>query len=309
MHRMPADRPKLNPSAKRLPVPLPEFLSSPARSSKKHLDLTMFENEDTKKRSLDDENASEPIKKTRVEAPTPPADRNADGQNSTEKLKGTEGRPKRGAKRVLGDEEDDLTESKRTGGKRLRKISKEHRIEEPDRMVLDDDSENAPLKSLSRGKKRDRAEAGSTFGGNDDEDDSNSGSEDEEGYQIRQRRKRRTVAKRKSEAYSRGRKRDRDADWQDSEDEEDQEWPKSRKKREKRYSEDEGYQGSDVSMDGSQISRDPLCKGRRIGDEWEVSGVQYKVGLNGERLRQALVKKARSKFVMASIDNLVLNSI
>ena len=35
-----------------------------------------------------------------------------------------------------------------------------------------------------------------------------------------------------------------------------------------------------------------------IGEEWENNGVRYKIGPNGQRLRQALVKKARQKFVM-----------
>jgi len=48
----------------------------------------------------------------------------------------------------------------------------------------------------------------------------------------------------------------------------------------------------------SPVSSDPLCKGKKIGEEWEVSGVRYKVGPNGDRLRLSLVKKERSKFIM-----------
>ena len=67
-----------------------------------------------------------------------------------------------------------------------------------------------------------------------------------------------------------------------------------KKKRGKKVSLDEA--ASDVP-DGSQ---DPLCKGRKIGEEWESNGVQYKVGNEGQRLRLTLVKKARSKYSMVS---------
>jgi hypothetical protein len=221
------------------------------------------------------------------------ADSDAPGPN--EKVTG---RHRRGAKRLYGDDEDEVAESKRTRGKRARKFSKEYKTEASVAMIVDEDGDKVlPLRSLSRGKKRDRAEAGSTFGADDEE--SLSGTESDDGNKARQRRKRRSVGKRKSEVHARGKKRDRDTDWHDVDDE-DSDWHKSRTKREKRYSEDEGYQGSDTSMDNSHLSRDPLCKGRRIGEEWEANGVQYKVGTNGERLRQALVKKARSKFVMVS---------
>jgi hypothetical protein len=159
------------------------------------------------------------------------------------------------------------------------------------------DHDAAARKSISRGKKRDRAEARSTFGGTDDQSTPESEGDEEE--KIRQRMKRRTLTKKRSEVHSRGRKRDRDSSSHGSDGEED--GPNdytSRKKRGKKLSEDEGYQGSDVSMDDSQISPDPLCQGRHIGEEWEVNDVQYKVGPNGDRLRLALVKKARSKFVM-----------
>jgi hypothetical protein len=227
-------------------------------------------------------------------------DADSDVQGPNEKLTG---RHRRGAKRLYGDDEDEVAESKRSRGKRPRKVSKEHKPEMNTAMMVDEDGDRiTPLRSLSRGKKRDRAEAGSTFGADDEE--SVSGTESEDGSKARQRRKRRTVSKRKSEVHTRGKKRDRETDWHDV-DGEDSDGHKSRTKREKRFSEDEGYQGSDISLGDSQLSRDPLCKGRRIGDEWESSGVQYKVGHNGERLRQALVKKARSKFVMVSNDHLV----
>ncbi|KAH6888782.1 hypothetical protein BKA70DRAFT_1460717 [Coprinopsis sp. MPI-PUGE-AT-0042] len=42
---------------------------------------------------------------------------------------------------------------------------------------------------------------------------------------------------------------------------------------------------------------------RQIGEEWESNGIRYKIGPNGQRLRQALVKKARSKFTMPKDSN------
>ena len=78
-------------------------------------------------------------------------------------------------------------------------------------MDIDDEDMDdiTELKPFSRGRKRDRAEAGSTFGGDDDE--SSLGNEvDGDSKLRRRRRKRRTVAKRKSEAtYLRGKKKAR----------------------------------------------------------------------------------------------------
>ena len=167
----------------------------------------------------------------------------------------------------------------------------------------EDEDEVTELQSISRGKKRDRAEAGSTFGG--DDEDSPLESEGEGDAQARRRRKRRTVSKRKSDVgtSSRGKKRDRDLEEEDSGGEA-EDWATrrlSRKNRGKKVKgsaqgDDEERKGSsDVSMDDSVVSKG---KGRRVGDEWESNGVRYKVSPNGQRLRQALVKKARQKFTM-----------
>ncbi|KAF9555350.1 hypothetical protein CPC08DRAFT_134987 [Agrocybe pediades] len=143
-------------------------------------------------------------------------------------------------------------------------------------MDVDDEEmdELAPLKSSTRGRKRDRAEAGSTFGGDEDRSDV----EVEGDEKTRKRRKRRTIVKRKT-----GGKRD-----------------------EEHFSEEESpikkgkgspeQSVSDISMDDSAAS--VRSKGRNIGDEWETNGIKYKIGPNGQRLRQALVKKARQKFNM-----------
>ncbi|KAG6854369.1 hypothetical protein C0991_007874 [Blastosporella zonata] len=51
-------------------------------------------------------------------------------------------------------------------------------------------------------------------------------------------------------------------------------------------------------MDESQPSSARGRPRRSIGDEWESNGVKYKIGSNGQRLRQTLVKKERQKFHM-----------
>lgn len=163
-----------------------------------------------------------------------------------------------------------------------------------------DGDEVSELRDIPRGKKRDRAEAGSTFGGDDEENEIEVGAD---GKASRRRRKRKMVAKRKSEAYAaqlRGRKRDRDVSDESDEEDEDFKYSKknSRTKRGKQDQQEEEI--SDDSMNGSLVSRGSYVKGRKIGEEWEVNGVLYKVGVNGQRLRQALVKRARHRFPMVS---------
>ncbi|KIK29114.1 hypothetical protein PISMIDRAFT_6994, partial [Pisolithus microcarpus 441] len=171
-----------------------------------------------------------------------------------------------------------------------------HEADEPIDEVMDDlDDEIAELPSIPRGKKRDRAEAGSTFGADDDDDLHNE--------KPTRHRKRRSVSKRKSEAHPRGRKRDREIEFPESEGEgavsegaKRDSQRTSKKRKEKRASSDEI--GVDASVEGARVSKDPLCGGRKIGEEWEAGAIRYKVGDKGERLRLALVKKARNKYHM-----------
>ncbi|KAG6332921.1 hypothetical protein ID866_6163 [Astraeus odoratus] len=167
--------------------------------------------------------------------------------------------------------------------------------EQADEMMEDVDDEIVELPSIPRGKKRDRAEAGSTFGADDEEDVQNEKST--------RHRKRRSVSKRKGEGLMRGKKRDRELESPESDGEGDVAQGSkrvsqrtSRKKRGKGTTSDEA--GSDASVDDSTVSKDPLCDGRKIGEEWETDGVRYKVGDKGERLRLTLVKKARNKYHM-----------
>ncbi|KAI9069214.1 hypothetical protein FKP32DRAFT_79459 [Trametes sanguinea] len=178
------------------------------------------------------------------------------------------GHLKRGSKRVASIDDDEGLDSSRMGrrDKRARK---------------EDELDGSP--SIARGKKRDRAEAGSTFGGDD-------AVIDDDEKPLRQRR-RRTVSNKLSQASSRGQKRVRDLDSYDSDDSQ-VERPKRESTRKKR--------GKRSEEEVLPVSNDPLCKGRPIGEEWESNGVRFKVGPNGQRLRQELVKKSRSRFPMPS---------
>lgn len=184
---------------------------------------------------------------------------------------------KRGTKRLASLEEDEGFESSKAIGrdKRARKIL----LQEAKAM---------------RGKKRDRAEAGSTFGGED------SSAEEEDGDKHRSNRRRR-LAHKKSLVNLRGRKRVREPEIDSDDDDSDS--PSKRAARHKRGKRSPG--GDEFLSDDGMVSNDPLCKGRRIGEEWETNGVKFKVGPNGQRLRQALVKKSRSRFPMVRTLNLL----
>ncbi|KAG2748427.1 hypothetical protein P692DRAFT_20804942 [Suillus brevipes Sb2] len=195
----------------------------------------------------------------------------------------------RGSKRTFdSDEEADYM---RTDGrdKRPRNMSRAQTPEDQEMEDVEDDV--AELHPVPRGKKRDRAEAGSTFGGDDEEE-----ALDEHDDRSHRHRKRRTVRPRKSDGSSRGRKRDRDPESPASEGSIGGSHQHSERTSKKKKG---GKKASSVAVsDALDSSQDPLCKGRKIGEEWESNGVQYKVGNEGERLRLTLVKKARSKYSM-----------
>ncbi|KAF8634802.1 hypothetical protein AX15_000714 [Amanita polypyramis BW_CC] len=207
---------------------------------------------------------------------------------------------KRGAKREFGDadETEDVLQSKRAREKRARKVSLEKELNDEEMEVDENEleDENDPG-HISRGKKRDRAEAGSTFGG-DDEEQSELGEIHEENVTQRRSRKRRSVVRKKSDLTIsiRGKKRDRDIDDEPSDDGSDQgsNQSSSRKRRNKK-----GGRFGDF-VDGDSLMDDSQAKGssRKIGEEWTSNGVLFKIGPNGQRLRQALVKKARQKYSM-----------
>ncbi|KAI0347115.1 hypothetical protein BDW22DRAFT_1480801 [Trametopsis cervina] len=190
----------------------------------------------------------------------------------------------RGSKRMADADEDEGFESGRAirTDKRARKVSRGN----------DRDSERSShVSSLggTRGKKRDRAEAGAGHGGTH--------VEEEDDGRERAHRRRRVVSNNKKTGNGRGQKRGREVVSTESDDEDISESPSRRAvrhKRGKRVLE----KGDTTDEDDGLVSTDPLCAGRRIGEKWESGGVHYKVGPNGQRLREALIRKSRSRFPM-----------
>lgn len=146
------------------------------------------------------------------------------------------------------------------------------------------------MPAVRRGKKRDRVEAGSTFGGDDE-----SAVDDVNDERSRHRRKRRN---RRDGASHRGRKRGRGVDTSESESEEDSRRIAGKASRRRQHYSDDSEE--DVPVDGVQVHKDPRCGGRAVGEEWEAPGAKYKVGRDGRRLILALVKTNRPLFPMVS---------
>ncbi|KAG0703929.1 hypothetical protein DFH29DRAFT_1040481 [Suillus ampliporus] len=275
--------------------------SSYRRASRKDIVLDTNEAVEGKKRAFDHEGNQEPeaSKKSRVDSDDLIAvDEEPEWHEEEDDVQPTQ----RGSKRTFdSDEEADYM---RTDGrdKRPRNVSRGQTPEDQEMEdVEDDDDELAELRPIPRGKKRDRAEAGSTFGG-DDEEEALDGQDDK----PHRHRKRRTVRPRKSDISSLGRKRDRDPESPASDgslggSRRNNERTLKKKKRGKKAS-------SEAASDAPDGSQDPLCKGRKIGEEWESNDVRYKVGNEGERLRLTLVKKARSKYSMVG-SSFVVNAV
>lgn len=55
---------------------------------------------------------------------------------------------------------------------------------------------------------------------------------------------------------------------------------------------------TDNLTDELPFSTDSLCQGRRIGEEWTANRQRFKVGYDGRRLKHALVKRIRKKYIM-----------
>ena len=212
-------------------------------------------------------------------------------------------RAKRGNKRQAGQEEDgNSSTSPKKAGKRARRQSRKFRDLESEAKLESGAGEGSDQimdldlsTSSARGKKRDRAEAGSTFGGDDE-------SPLGHGRKIR-RRKRKSVAtvveNGSVDSWARGTKRSYDLESTMDSDEEHPSRFKASRKRGKRTVTDPN-DSSDISMDDIRIVRDPACGGRKIGEEWEFNGERFKVGQDGRRLRQVLIKKRKSRYSMVS---------
>ncbi|THH29144.1 hypothetical protein EUX98_g5062 [Antrodiella citrinella] len=191
----------------------------------------------------------------------------------------------RGSKRSPDRDVDEVAGPSRHSSKRLRKVSR-GKVQEVVDHEMEDADDAYDLLSIPRGKKRDRGEVGSVFDGDES-------IVEEEEDKPRRHTRRRVVSHKKTSVSSRGQKRGADAF---ESDEEGNAKPVKRTMRQRRGQ--QTSEDSDGSEDDGMVSHDPLCKGRRIGEEWEVNGIFYKVGPNGQRLRQALVKRSRSRFPM-----------
>lgn len=171
--------------------------------------------------------------------------------------------------------------------KRRRKVSSRHLKK---RMQKGGDIEMNGISEVGMslgGKKRDRTEMDSSFGAEDDM------LYNEDTDTLHRHRRRR---QRNSTNAFRGQKRGRDVDplgvETDSGD---------MRGRRKAFRHRPDTSDTDPSVEEGQMSRDPLCRGRRIGEEWEAHGVQFRVGPDGKRLRRVLVKEDRPKFNMVSL--------
>lgn len=192
---------------------------------------------------------------------------------------------RRGAKRQASPVEDIINNGSlsRKAGKRARRQSR--KLQD----IFDENQGNGVLMDIDRasirGKKRDRTDAESTFG---DDDSPNE-------YYRRSRRQKRTSVGSVDSTPIRGIKRSYEVESTLGSDDEQSTSGHSRvssRKRGKRSS------GDTPGSPTNRIVVDPLCGGRKPGEEWVTNGINYKVGSTGRRLRLALIKKRRSRFSM-----------
>ena len=183
------------------------------------------------------------------------------------------------------DDDDDDVPEPQPRDKRARKVSFSDEVTQvasgESAMAVDVD-ESGIHGPLQRGKKRDRAEAGSTLGGEDDDIELNT----ERSVPLRRTRKRRTSSKHESDtgpAATRGQKRGRDPN--DSEiDTEDEKLHSRRKKR--------GKKNYIILRDHGK---------RTFGEEWVDSDIRWKVDHKGQLLRLDIVKQMAPKYRMVSL--------
>lgn len=196
------------------------------------------------------------------------------------------------------DESDFQYSQESRHDKRRRKVSGRHLKK---RMQKDDDvgMENgvSEVRTSRNGKKRGHTEVDSSFG---IDDDTLYNDEDHDIALHRQRKRR----QRKSLNAFRGQKRGRDIDSPDV----DTDSGDPRGKR-KTFRHRPDTSDTDLSVEERHISRDPLCKGRHIGEEWESHGVHFRVAPDGQRLRKVLVKEDRPKFNMVSLSRIGLRLV
>ncbi|VDC06159.1 unnamed protein product [Peniophora sp. CBMAI 1063] len=188
-------------------------------------------------------------------------------------------KPKRSAN-PTSDENDSPSPELTRHNKRHRKVSNKYISPSEPADVEMDDISALPPSLVGRGKKRDRAEAGSTMG---DEDAAELGVE----LHRRRRRKHRQSGLVPS---TRGQKRDRASDVT-SDDE--SEGNRLRGKSTRRRRDESSRNSSEDAMvedEPVRVVLDPACKGRKVGDVWELHGKTYKVGPTGRRLTRSFIK-------------------
>ena len=197
--------------------------------------------------------------------------------------------PRRSKRMADSSDDSDLRYSQENRhDKRRRKVSSRHlkkRMQKGGDVEMNSISE---VQSSLGGKKRDRTEMDSSFGA---EDDMLYNDQDTDFALHRHRRRR----QRKSTNGLRGQKRERDVDTLGADTD-----SGDVRGRRKAFRHRPDSSDTDPSVEDGQVSRDPLCRGRRIGEEWEAHGVQFRVGSDGKRLRRVLVKEDRPKFNMVS---------
>lgn len=231
------------------------------------------------KRPLDDyEDNEENIKKTRRE--------DEDFVDEDTAWRYTNSSGARSNKRQLEDFDYDEEEGQRE--KRARNASMEEEMDvdededEGEDMLYDLEVSSSP--EVFRGIKRHRAE------------DEGSVIDDGEAGTTKTRRKRRN--KRTSDVnVTRSRKRDRDLEDEDmSEDDENTVSRRSLQKRGKT-----ARRSQLISSKDSDTSSEIQIAGRAINETWKSHGVNYKIGPNGQKLRQVYMRKPATRFVMVSL--------
>lgn len=195
-------------------------------------------------------------------------------------------KPKRSANPTSDEGESPSPEFTRHD-KRRRKVSNK-RIAPAELVDVEmDDVRELPPVLIARGKKRDRAEAGSTMG---DEDAA------ELGVELHRRRRRKH--RQSGLVPTRGQKRDRASDVT-SDDE--SEGHRLRGKSTRRRQNESSRSSEDAMAEDEPIVLEPACKGRKIGEVWELHGKTYKVGPTGRRLTRSFIKTDAPVYNMVCI--------
>ena len=242
-----------------------------------------------RKRSLEKDVVDESSKRSRNDTPDQAEPNTHDASidaNADEVQEPAAAGRSRGAKRQAAPDEEIASVGSigKKAGKRARRQSR--KLAEV--INIDENDEQMDVDHVARGKKRDRAEADSSFGGDDESVLGRRGRKSR-----RQKRKSGLATNVDSATPARGTKRSYEVESTiGSEEDDSASRARSPRKRGKRMAKE--------SQGVSDESSDTSVAGRRIGEEWDVNGVIHKVGPDGQRLRQVLLKKRASRYSMVS---------